>query len=293
MSSDQILAQVLNGKPDDTIGMSYTKEGFAELVAGAAPARLGRPPSIVHTPASNPIITDKAVRHWLSVPRRRLLIEHHSPVPGDILLQSPRAGEVVDSRNGPFPEVWAIQESLGDARTFLVNFQCVTYVNECEEATGQFGAFLSNRYSQTQDIDVDGFLSIVTEGEARFRTDMVYGKVNPDVLRPFLFLPIPNGFQRTDIQVAGLSDVTGLKYAFVDRQMPQQLVVGDEVGATRIEATYRQAMLNNEEALGSVLGAIDRHYSIAVNSKWAKPDESEGKATPKKRKRKKPKKDTD
>ncbi len=152
---------------------------------------------------------------------------------------------------------------------------------------------LSSRFAQTHDIDSDGFLTIVTEGEARFRTDLVYGQLNPDNLRPYLFLPIPAGFQRVNIKVQGLADVTGFRYAFVDQQLPQQLVVGDEVNATRVEATYRIAALTNDDALGVALNTIDRHYSIAVNSKWAKDDEKTTKddPKPKRKRRRKPKVD--
>ncbi len=287
VSSDQVVDALRKG--DETIGMSYVTDGFAELTAGGLNPRIGLPASVSKSSASNPIVTDKAIRHWLSVPRRRLLIEQHNPAANNILLQSPKSGAVCDAHNGPFPEVYAVQESFGDARVFIVSLQITTYVNECEENVGQFGAFLSNRFSQTQEVDADGFITLLTEGEARFRTDLIYGQLNPDNLRPFLFLPIPNGFKRQNIEVEGLSDVSGFRYKFVDQQMPQQLVVGDEIGATRVEATYRQAMVTNEDALGTVLQTFERHYSIAVNSKWAQPDNdgSKNNQTPKKRRRKK------
>lgn len=294
ISSDQVLEAI--GVVDRPLGISYKQEGFGELSVPGRPPGIGRPPSILKTAASNPIITDKAIRHWLEIPRRRLIIEHDNPAPpqGQILLQSPKSGYVCDAHNGPVPTVYDVHESVGDARVFLVSFGIETYVNECEENVGLLGAFLSNRFSQTQDIDADGFITIVTEGEARFRTDLIYGQLNPDLLRPFLFLPIPNGFKRGPIRVSGLSDVSGMRYEFVDQQMPQQLVVGDEIGATRVEASYRQIMMTNEDALGTALNTIDRHYSIAVNSKWAKPDEEKSKDDPKpKKKRKKKKKDMD
>jgi hypothetical protein len=266
VSSDQVDAS-LRSQNSDTIGMSYQSESGATLAAGA-PATVGLPPSVFHTPSSNPIITDVAIRHWLSVPRRRLRIENESTITPLILLQSPKAGFGVDAHNGPFPEVFAVQQVFGDARLFMVSLRVTTYVSECEENAGIAGAFLSNRFSQEQHIDEDGYITIKTDGEARFRTDFVYDQVNPDVLRPYLFLPIPNGFKRQDIVVQGMSDVSGFRYTFLDEQMRQQLVVGDEINATRVEVNCRQAMVTNEDALGTVLNTIASVQQTRLNRKW-------------------------
>jgi hypothetical protein len=229
----------------------------------------GFPAEIVKTTLSSPIITDRAIRHWLTTPRRKLIITNHNPDALESLLESPKKGRLCDAKNGPFVDVFSIQMATGDPRMFLVGLQITTFVNECEENRQNFGAFISNRFSQIHDINEDGYLVITTTGRAYFRTDLVYGLMNPDNLRQFLFLPIPNGFHRSNIKVAGNPDSTGLSYSFVDTQQHAQFVVGDEVGATRLTGTYRCGVSQPGENAGTLLGGIERFYNIQFNKKAA------------------------
>lgn len=223
---------------------------------------------------SNPVLTDVAIRHWLSVPRRQLLVV--AGPNNDVLLASPKATRFCDAHNGPICNVFSIQECLGDARTFIVNLEITTYVNECEEAENKIGSLLSNRFSQIHSLDEDYGLTVVTTGVAHFRTDLIYDPIfgfpvnNPDALRNYLFLPIPYGFKRHVDYVRGFPDSSGIEYQFSDVQQAQQFVVGDEVGATRIEANYREVLISGEDAIGVGLNAIERWKNLKWLSKAAK-----------------------
>lgn len=253
-----------------TEGMSYARDY-------SKPHNL--PPYTQETPFfTNPTLTDATVRHWLTVPRRQLKI-----VAGDgetVLLNSPRPNRFCDSHNGPVCEVFSIQHSLGDARTFIVNFQVTTYVNECEEAELRFGAMLSNRFEQWHELDEDYGLTVVTRGVAHFRTDLIFDPffgfplANPDNLRPFLMLPIPPGFKRLVRSVHGLADVSGIEYEFADVQQPYQFVTGDEVGATRVDAVYREALISGQDPLGKALDAIERNTSYRWSRRAANEPEA-------------------
>ncbi len=293
VSSDQIQGVLSTAGVSSTAGMSYNfkrEELVGELRAGsigppatvsagvaaaAAGAGLpsaktqGFPKEIVKTVLSNPIITDRSIRHWLSTPRRKLLITNHRPDRVDVLLESPKPLRLCDAKNGPFVDVFSVQMATGDPRMFLVGLQITTFVNECEENNQNYGAFLSNRFSQIHDINEDGYLVITTTGRAYFRTDFVYGIMNPDSLRQMLFLHIPNGFHRSNIKVAGNPDSTGLSYSFIDTQQHAVFVVGDEVGATRLEGTYRCGVAHKGDTLGAVLGGIERFYNIQFNRRAA------------------------
>lgn len=302
VSSAQIQGILSTAGVTSTAGMSYnTKEAIksgpeiAELRTGSfapgvtpvvplpTPSKSsysqGFPEEIVKTSLSTPIITDRSIRHWLSTPRRKLLITNHHPTAVEVMLESPKPGRICDAKNGPFVDVFSIQMATGDPRMFLVGLQITTFVNECEDNKQNYGAFISNRYSQVHDINEDGYLVITTTGRAYFRTDLVYGQMNPDGLRQFLFLPIPNGFHRSNIKVAGNSDASGLTYSFTDTQQHSQFVVGDEVGATRLTGTYRCGVAQPDGALEGILGGIERYYNIQFNKKDAeersKPAQSE------------------
>lgn len=293
VSSAQIQGILSTAGVSSTAGMSYNKKSAlvtsgpitAELKTGSfapgitpaapllpvstSPYTQGFPAEIVQTTLSTPIITDRSIRHWLSTPRRKLLITNHNSAAVEVLLESPKPGSICDAKNGPFTDVFSIQMATGDPRMFLVGLQITTFVNECEDNDQNFGAFISNRFSQIHDINEDGYLVITTTGKAYFRTDLVYGRMNPDNLRQFLFLPIPNGFHRSNIKVAGNPDASGFTYSFVDSQQHAQFVVGDEVGATRLTGTYRCGVSQPGGGLETLLGGVERYYNIQFNKKAA------------------------
>lgn len=218
---------------------------------------------IRETVASTPPKTDIAIRHALAIPRQKLVIKAN----GVELLRSPDDGMPCDANNGPIPKVFPIAMSFGDGQAFAYNWQCTTWKNECGENGGStyLSALLSNRFYQHHQLDEDYFLTIVTEGTAYFRSDVVWQKrLNPDTLRPMLFLPIPLGHKREDIQVWSEPSIGAYHYRFVDRQQSSQFVVGNEIGATRAEVYYQQSLMTDQDVINGVLGGVERHQQL----KW-------------------------
>ncbi len=218
---------------------------------------LGSPLAVVPAsePDTSPPLTDVAIRHWMTVPRRTLVIS----TGGVELLRSPDPGKVCDAHDGPIVNAFSVREVMGDGRTFLVSFDITSYVNECSSNEGKVAALLANRWSQYHELDENYGLTIVTTGTAYFRTDLIHSTpLNPDDLRPYLFLPIPLGYQRENVKVQGTSDGSKIDYSFTDIQKAHQFVVGNEIGATKIEATYSQFLNTSGDFGGGVLGAMDR-----------------------------------
>lgn len=234
---------------NEAVGMSWVRD----------PDRTKRETTI----NTNPPTTDIAIRHALATPRKKLVLEAN----GVELLVSPEEGKPCDCNQGPIPKVFPITTSFGDGQAFAYNWQCTTWINEClnEEGEEHLAALLSNRFYQYHQLDPDYFLTIVTEGTAYFRADIVWERgLNPDDLRPLLFLPIPAGYQREDIQVWNEPNVGAYHYRFVDKQRGSQFVAGNEIGATRAEVYYQQALITDQDVLNGALGGIERHQQL----KW-------------------------
>jgi len=241
------------GEGGKALGMSYKRGNAGDPLAVTEAVE----------PETNPVITDRAIRHWMSVNRRTLTLKSSN----DILLQSPSSLRVCDAHVGPVVNSYSVQEMMGDARTFIVSFDITTYVNECETAEGKGAALLANRWSQSHELDEHYGLTIVTTGTAYFRTDLLHTEgINPDSIRPKLFLPIPVGFKRENIKIQGSGDGSRLDYSFVDVQHPHQFVAGDEIGANKIEATFSQFLRTSGDFSGGMLGAVDR----IQNRRWLK-----------------------
>lgn len=239
------------------LGMSYVK--------GEAGKPFQVRPAV--EPETSPVITDRTIRHWMSVPRRTLIVSDGT----NELIRSPKGANLTcDAKSGPFVETFSIVESMGNARSFIVHFQVTTYLNECEESEGRYAALVGNRYSQHHELDTNYGLTIVTTGTAYFRTDLIQSFQRlPDVLRPYLLLPIPVGFKREQIQITGSSDGGRLDYSFVDVEKSDQFVAwqddnGEHIGATNIEVNYKEALLSSNEPLQTMADAVNSYYDL----KW-------------------------
>lgn len=232
-----------------------------------------------------PPLTHQAVRHRLSTPRGKLFV--FGSAPNDpaatsrariTMLESPTDADTpCDCKNGPFPKVLSVHTALGDATTLMVDFAVETYVNESStNGVGLAGTLLSNRFAQTQVIDDAGYTTILTGGVAIFRTDRLYSQLeSPDQRRPLLFLPIPNGFVRENIQVRGREDVTGVEYSFRDVQVPVNFPAGAYARAAKITALHRQAIVTNMDVLEGALNTYERVLGLKANKYFADQDRHE------------------
>lgn len=249
-----------------------------------------------------PVLTHYAIRHRLSVPQSKLYIfsgsgmESGTPAAGttdppsetsaELSVESPLTDRRCDCKNGPLPKLLNITEALGDANTFVVVWAVETYINEAgDNNANPWGALLSNRWSQSHTVDEDSFTTVTTEGQATFRTDLLYAAPgeSPDAGRATLFMPIPQGFTRVIDYCTGLPDVTGVAYGYTDTQVKSNFVAGPYAHAARIELHHRQAITSNADILQGALSVYERVLSLKVNQNFAKEPERK-----KKRKKKPP-----
>ena len=271
-------------------------------------------PDVVRTPVPA-VTTDTTIRSRLQSPRGRLFVFTGS---GDVtrkdelLFQSHPWNRHTDCKNGPFPKLYAVSQFSGDARTFMVRFEIEAFVNEQlgsvpgADLSGRVGviegaystaegvtpslanrALLSNRFSMKHAVDDDNYLTIITQGVAHFRTDLLYTDkpLNPDDLRLNLFLPVPFGCVRGDIEIETLPDGTGVQYSFVDREQRTNFVGGPYCFATHIEAVHRQAVSIDDDFLTGALNVYERQLNLRAQRKFADDDQGKGStATSKKKK---------
>lgn len=248
-------------------------------------AQAGESRDVVFTPATRPALTHAAIRHRLSTPRAPLYVfagggfEINNPAGGfappraplaELILASPRAPASVDCRSGPLPIKFEVFVALGDANTFMVDFQIETFVNEAEENNERPNSMLlSNRWKQSHSVARDGFTTVVTEGVAHFRADMLYQlDTSPDVERPLLFMPIPQGFVRDVDHVTGDEDALAIRYAYTDTQQPSNFVAGPFVGAADISAVHQQSVVSNIDILGRAAEIAMTGSNLMLTRKW-------------------------
>jgi hypothetical protein len=271
-----------------------------ELKPGLAPGgnlngievgeQIGSTRDIQIVPSRAPV-THQAVRHRLTTPRGPLYVfagkgmESGTPPAGgfgppgagaELILTSPVAPYDVDCKNGPIPRLMGITAAMGDAETFMVDFAVETYVNEALQNNERpFSALLSNRWKQSHSVDKDGYTTVVTAGLALFRTDMVYAlESSPDLDRPLLFMPVPQGFVREIDYVEGREDVTGIAYQYRDVQQSVNFVAGPFVGAAEITAVHRQSVTSNVDFLPRAIELAERGTQMLLNAKWLRGESS-------------------
>ncbi|MDY3557607.1 hypothetical protein R5W23_000134 [Gemmata sp. JC673] len=257
-----------------------------EVFGDAPPSGLSaRSPNAVRQfklePVANPVpLTVRAIRERLLTPRKPLFVFAGSAADSELLLMSPaRFSYHTDARNGPQPISCEILSSQGDADTFIIQFDIETCVRESEEnlvstdpnAGSVASPLLSNRFSMIHSIDDQHLTKIIVEGEAVFRSDLLYSTAaSPDDLRQRLLLPCPFGFVRDGIVVEGFRDGTGVRYRFEDRQLPVHLPGAAVWGAVRIEATHSQAIVSDADLVKGTAAVFNDLNSQLLNSRWLK-----------------------
>lgn len=198
-----------------------------------------------------PFETDEALQHYLSQPRGQLEVD----MGNGLLVRSPNLGSATDAKNGPWVEECSIARVMGE-KQFLVHMRIHTWVNRCTKSSegGSLNPLISHRWRRYVDIDQDHFSTIVTEGEATFRTDLLLAaQTYPDAYRRDLFHPVPPNCQRGPIRVEAMSDGTGVRYHFADYE--KAFNYGADCPATRIEA-YATAGYSRRGPIDVAISAI-------------------------------------
>lgn len=223
----------------------------------------------------SPLTTFAAIRHRLTTPRGQLWVFDGFGDVGAALIVSPLPGFLTDCRNGPNPIRCTFQDTVGTHALpyggfARVHWICETFINEnVENGINNPRTLLSNRFSMTHTLDEDSYLTITVRGKALFRTDWEYRfREQPDLYRPILFLPIPLGFVRSNIQVDGLPDTTGITYSYTDSQQRAHFAAGPYAKASSIHTSYSAALINDTDLLNSAVNAYERSQSLRLNSKW-------------------------
>lgn len=245
----------------------------------------GNRPTIMVKPASGPTaVTMQILNSKLNEPRAMLWVFDDNGGTDDVIVQSYKVGQMCDCKNGPLPIATNIIRSFGDGATYFVNFQVQTFVDlRMYPANQTENILISNRFSTTHVVNEDSMLSIAVTGVATGRTDIMYDNSNGpnsnlDILRKSLFLPVPGGFIRTNIQVTGSPDGTQVRYSYVDQQQPVNFVAGRYCHATQIEAVHRQAIQKGDLELGKLaVDAYERVNTLRLNNAWRKQIEADAK----------------
>lgn len=218
---------------------------------------------------SLPAYTDATIRHQLMQPRKKLIYTAAGPGanPGDppnlgvtaavegvggvggslVILETPLpldpdapnfkegvAGDryFTDAQNGPFPTIYNVVRVDG-IKTIHVEFAVMARVNECFNYYSSPAVLLAHRWTQTHDVDRDGYTRRSVRGHGIFRSDVLQFKGRPDDFRAALFHPIPQNSERQNVRVVADESNCRLDYSFVDQQVSHNNVVKH---VSRVEA---------------------------------------------------------
>lgn len=201
------------------------------------------------TAGFGPILTDKAIRNLLLLPRKKLRIWGYEAKTGAEvdLLVSPKDGRVCDPILGPHPIACDILD--GQDQGFSVFFQVQTATLPCDDASERL--ILSHVWQQTHAPDDNQYLTIITEGELTLDGSMVHTfGVTADQFRSQFFPPIPIGFERKIDYVTPASNGLTYKYRVRDTNVSIVFDPGDS-GATHMEIIEKVAYSQPWKVLGS------------------------------------------
>lgn len=204
------------------------------------------PKATALSPGVMPVVSDVALRHALAQPRRQLTIT----IGGVTWLKSPLVGFDRDACNGPRPVGEPTIVRIDGIKSFLVDWTVEVCTIECPSAQ----ALLSNRYTETHDVDDCGYTTRTIQGRAYFRADtLAKDKRSADSYREALFVKIPPKFVRENFRVLAKSDGTEIAYTIVDTQ--REFSLGEKSPVTRFEGTSTVAVGFGKEGGTSPLGA--------------------------------------
>jgi hypothetical protein len=205
-----------------------------------------------------------AIRHFLEQPRAQLVVTSSTGDqfdPTQEVIRSPLDGFDVDLNNGPRPGPCRVFNISG-AKTWFIHWSCQTWVHECPNESDLFDTpILSNRYSRTDQMDEQWKSSIVTEGLAVFRTDILETfNQTADSFRVLILPPVPFGYQRRKISVTAVPSRNALRWTTVDQEKMYDLGATDQTGSfiTEIQGSYAASSITSPEGIpgGHSLGTL-------------------------------------
>jgi hypothetical protein len=206
------------------------------------PAVLGRgvqgagPPAPTFQADNPPATTDQAIRFALSTPQKQLIYN----VGGQNVLVSPPFNAPFnqpfpyDADLGPVPIVHSVSPSLGEGKTWWIEFEVSTLINECG-AVPPPDVINSHRWLMTHELDVHGLCRRHIQGHVYFRTDRLAAfnlnaqlllqennipVVQPDQFRGWLLHPPFTNSRRENLVVTPNADGDEYTYSFTDVELP-------------------------------------------------------------------------
>lgn len=276
--SDVVVPPAPGDKPlDVNIGTFQEAVGVPVRAGSVDPLSASAPSKMVATqqrfvssvtPAANAVpLSYNIIADRLRQPRLRLFVFTEDGDAESLLLMSPvRWDYFCDAKNGPTPKLLSISAVHGDSQTFIVEWQVETFVAAVNADATAPPALLSNRFSCTHLVDGSGKLTIQVEGEARFRTDLLYKTgEGPDTFRVNLFQPIPRFFTREQIRVTPFPDETGVTYSYVDVEQPIRFAAGPYAGAMSIHVDHQQSLDTGVSLAGSAIDLYRNYVGVKAN----------------------------
>jgi hypothetical protein len=248
---------------DELTGTDYLHTRYILDVEGiynpAATSYIPIPGAIEFAPSEGqlPPVTDLAIRSALERPRGRLLYILN----GVSVIDSPLKGAVADVLDGPKPRLVQIRKIT--QRTWTVRFQIETHINECA-ATLEAPGLLSNQFSTTHDVNhPDHLTTIVYEGVATFRRDVLANLgTNADAYRDLVIPPVSYWMQRKRVTVRLDPKGHAIYYRVVDKEEFRAL--GDTSDAKRHGVVDWDATLTVQSHPAAEGGVVSEQSTAAI-----------------------------
>lgn len=206
------------------------------------------------------------LRKALTKPGRPLIYENKG---FDSLRVNVPGEEVRDAAWGPHPKLLEFTP-IGDSKTTLVEWQCVTQIPECNDAVYQ-KEFAEVNYEQTFDTDVDGYTTIRTAIDAEIAMTQINGLTGvPDHIDAYLERitpPVPLGYKRETSRTLS-KDKRTVRLNITDTPMPSAFP--NFVTSISLKHSVRTNVLTNGakwfcKLSGNITLAADQPKSLAFN----------------------------
>ena len=158
--------------------------------------------------------TYNRIRRILNTPRNQLQYYFDETL-GIPTYFSPTLGNLVDSKDGPYPKRVRIMRVVGTA-SLMVEFEVETFVSECStDGTQDEPDYISHRWRESVSIDENFYSTKTRQGKIVTRADI---GVNPDALRGIIVPDVGVGFKRVSSDYTLQEDGLALSYTYVDRE---------------------------------------------------------------------------
>ncbi len=206
--------------------------------------------------------TDRAIRHYLMQPRKRLVYAiGPSPLLVSPGLNADGTAAQRDVYNGPMPLACDVV-CVSGTKSFQVDYAIETYVNEALLYRNPNSVILSHRWKRSEDIDQDMYSTITTEGAAVFRTDrLAFLGRSADDFRIALFHPVAPGFARRAWRIEVTEDGSQLRYVLMDKKMHLRVAAP---GVTRIEAFATAEIVGTKPMaqIAAAMGGLSKGVNV-------------------------------